>query len=194
MIKLSHPNVIKTERKRRFAGDRRRRYTWTVVEYQGSDGAPYRKSFWFEDGMSIKDMSDKIPKSGENEKIKKLCSNPFIIKGAVMKRSKIHQIIGCLVEAGRSDLAETVVSATPNKGIKRFMKMPLEIRLMHIKNAYDIAIKQKGCPTPVKNALKRGLKTKKPFDVNRGYSLYREWRQAFPRPEGQEQHMSPMYH
>jgi hypothetical protein len=83
-IILSYPEIVNYEENKSFVQDNRKKFTWVVIEYTGSDNYKYRKSFNFEQGLVNKNGGlDKekifsiIPKSGTSEDITKISKKPI---------------------------------------------------------------------------------------------------------------------
>jgi hypothetical protein len=79
-VKLSDGNIVNMKEDQRYTWDKRRKFTWVVVEYSGNDGNPYRKAFNFERSISLTDIKALIPKSGTNEELTKIAKTPFYEK------------------------------------------------------------------------------------------------------------------
>jgi hypothetical protein len=77
-VSLTDPTVVITKENQRYTWDRRRKFTWIVAEYLGSDGQPYRKSFYFDSSIPVDQAKNMIPKSGSNTELSDYRNKPFI--------------------------------------------------------------------------------------------------------------------
>lgn len=86
IITLSNPEIVNHKVNKSYTWDNRKKFTWVVVSYTGSDNNEYRKSFNFEQGIVNKNGGlDKekifslIPASGKNKEITEISKEPIYI-------------------------------------------------------------------------------------------------------------------